>query len=340
VTRSPALAVLAALALTVGAAGQEGGMARGRSGPLSWEAPASIAPRVRPLSETVGDELARIEAWLGLPPAPEGRLIWVEDRAAFDAVVGGLAGWEAGITDPANRRIVIDVATAAGQGQLREILRHELVHWAMVALGEDAWRRLPAWFHEGVAENWARIDPLARFTPSLAWLAFRDELPHLSRYRDGFGREPVTASTGYALGYLFVRRLVRLHGDDVVARLLARVRAGASLDEALVAETGKSTLTLEEELRRELGSWGSLFGAFYPEFFLLVMLALAVAIPFGLRRRRRRRAELFHDWNREEHRARRRARRRARPSVSRRRSHPHRHRRHHHRRRRRAARGG
>ena len=111
--------------------------------------------------------------------------------------------------------------------------------------------------------------------------------------------------------------------------MLARVRAGASLDEALVAETGKSTLTLEEELRHELGSWGSLFGAFYPEFFLLVMLVLAVAIPFGLRRRRRRRTELFRRWNREEHRD----RRRARPAASRRRSHPHRRRRHHHRRR-------
>lgn len=274
---------------------------RGSSGPFAWSAQDAVADRTRVASATAGEELARIESWLGLPPSPRGTLEWVEDRAAFERALGGDAPqWFAAVTIPSQRRILIQVDRAPGQTQLLETFRHELVHWAMIGLGDEAWFALPAWFHEGVAETWARTDPLSQYASPLAWRAFRGELPPLSDYADGFGSDPVGASAGYALGYAFVKRLVRIYGDGALAAVLARVRAGESLDQALVAETGLALVTHEQDLARELGSWGALLAEVYPQLFLGVALfALAVA-PLARRLRRQRRAAFEAKWARED----------------------------------------
>lgn len=274
---------------------------RGDAGPFAWQAPEPVLDRVRAITATAGEELARIESWLGLPPSPAGTLTWVEDRAAFERALGAPAPeWFAAVTIPAQRRILIQTDKAPGQTQLLETFRHELVHWAMQGVGDRAWSNLPAWFHEGVAETWARTDPLSQYASPLAWRAFRGELPSLSRYREGFGVEPLGASEGYALGYAFVKRLVRIHGEGVLAALLARVRGGASLDHALVETTGKSLVTHEEELRRELGSWSALLAEIYPQLFLgIALFALAVA-PLARAMRRRRRLAYEAKWARED----------------------------------------
>ena len=267
--------------------------ARGIAGPFTWEAPAALVPRVRPLCETVEEELARIEAWLELPPSPGGRLIWVEGREAFAAAVGGPAPqWFAAVAQPGRGQVVIDVGRAQGQQQLQETLHHELVHWAMQGVGLQAWSELPAWFHEGVAETWARVDPLASFQEPLAFRAFTGNLSPLSRFNDGFGAEPVGAAEGYALGHAFVQRLVHVHGPGVLAAVLRRVAAGATLDEALIAETGLSVVSHEEALRADLGSLRALMAEMAPQLFLFVALFAAVAFPFVMRARRRRRERL------------------------------------------------
>jgi hypothetical protein len=296
-------ALLAALPFLLAAAPQPAAQEadRGAAGPFSWRAADAVLERTRPITATAGEELARIEAWLGLPPSPGGELTWVEDRAAFERALGGDAPrWFAAVTIPGQRRILIQTDRAPGQTQLLETFRHELVHWAMIGLGDRAWDALPAWFHEGIAEQWARTDPLSQYASPLAWRAFRGELRPLSDFRDGFGPEPYGAAEGYALGFAFVRRLERVHGPQAIAAVLAEVRAGASLDQALVAVTGLALVTHEEELRRELGSWSALLGELYPQLFLgLALFALAVA-PLARRLRRQRRTALEAKWARED----------------------------------------
>lgn len=274
---------------------------RGAAGPFRWEAPDSVLDRVRPVSGTAGTELRRIEDWLGLPPSPPGVLTWVEDRDGFERALGGEAPrWFAAVTIPAQRRIVIQTDRAPGQTQLLETFRHELVHWAMIGLGDRGWDALPAWFHEGVAETWARTDPLSQYSSPLAWRAFRGDLPHLFEYADGFGAEPLGASEGYALGYAFVKRLVRVYGDGVLGEILARVRDGRSLDQALVELTGLALVTHEEQLRAELGSWSALLAEVYPQLFLGLALFALVAMPLARRQRRRRRAAFEAKWDHED----------------------------------------
>lgn len=275
--------------------------ARGDAGPFAWQAADGAMDRARPIMATTAVELARIEAWLGLPPSSNGTLTWVEDRAAFERALGSEAPeWFAAVTIPSQRRILIQIDKAPGQTQLLETFRHELVHWAMIGVGDRAWSSLPAWFHEGVAETWARTDPLSQYASPLAWRAFLGELPPLSRFRDGFGAEPLGAAEGYALGYAFVKRLVRVHGEQILAELLAQVRAGASLDQALIATTTWSLVSHEEALRAELGSWSSLLAEIYPQLFLgIALFALAVA-PIARAMRRRRRLAYEEKWARED----------------------------------------
>lgn len=273
----------------------------GQSGPLRWSSPETLADFARPISETSARSLAEIEQWLGLPPSPQGVVEWVGSSEEFRASLGYKSpDWFAAVTIPAQRRILMLADRSKPVTALSETFRHELVHWAMSGLGDPAWSSLPAWFHEGVAESWARTDPLASYATPLAWRAFRNELTPLMRFRDGFGAEPIQAAEGYALGHAFVARLLRIHGDDVLARLLALVREGSSLDQALITVTGFSLVTHEEQLRAELGSWSALLGEVYPQLFLfLALFALAIA-PFVWRARRRRRRAFEEKWERED----------------------------------------
>ncbi len=292
----PALGSAAPLAFA-GAQNPPGGTA----GPLTWTAEESLLPIARPISLLAESELPKIEAWLGVPPSGPGQLTWVADRAGFERAMGAEApAWFAAVTIPAQRRIVMLADRSKGTGQLSETFRHELVHWAMLGIGESAWQTLPAWFHEGLAETWARTDPLSQFASPLAWRAFRGGLSPLSHYREGFGREPAAAAEGYGLAYAFVKRLVRIHGDGIVAQLMARLRAGESLDQALISVTGLGLVSHEEALRAELGSLGALLGEIYPQLFLFMALFALATTPFVVRARRRKRRLFEEKWEREE----------------------------------------
>lgn len=275
--------------------------ARGAAGPFTWFAEDSVLDFARPISLSAAPELQKIQAWLGGLPEVAGELIWVADRASFERALGAPApSWFAAVTMSGERRIVMLADRAKGVGQLRETFRHELVHWAMIGLGEEAAQALPAWFHEGLAETWARTDPLSQFSSPLAWRAFRGGLAPLSKFRDGFGREPDSAAEGYALAYAFVKRLTRIHGEDVIARLMTRLRQGDSLDQALIAVTGLGLISHEEALRAELGSLAALLGEIYPQLFLFMALFALATTPFVVRSRRRRRRRFEEKWAREE----------------------------------------
>ena len=101
----------------------------------------------------------------------------------------------------------------------------------------------------------------------------------MAEFREDFGREADHAAEGYSLGHAMVERLLRLHGQDLVAKILWRVAEGDSLDQALVAFTGLSVVTHEKNLRVELASAHALAGEIAPEFLTLIFLALALSFP-------------------------------------------------------------
>jgi len=275
----------------------------GASEHFRWSSPTDLLARTRPLSNRAEEELAAITAWLGLPDAPHGELIWVATRNDLQELLSFPAPeWFAAVTQPHEQRIIMVVEVASGQEQLFQTLRHELVHWAMQSLGEQAWVHLPAWFHEGVAQAWAADLNRPSIQVSLAWAAFHDELPWLGDYKEGFGSKPYRAAMGYALAEAFVRRLIRVEGKDIIPMLMERLRQGENLDQALLALTELPLIDHEMALRAELGSWRALLAEIAPQSFLFLVLVLLVALPLAMRRRRRRHAMVLARWEAEEQR--------------------------------------
>ena len=273
---------------------------RGATRWFDWEAPADLVAEVRPMTLQADQELQDILDWLRIDQVPRGRIVWVEERADLEAALGFDApDWFAAVTEPGRGRIVVALRAATDRSALLQTFRHELVHWAMLGIGEAAWGKLPAWFHEGVAETWADQRVLAGMGVPLGWRAFTGDLPPLSDFREGFGDEPYHAAEGYALAHAFVQRLVRIYGRELLPGMMADLAAGSTLEEALIARTGLSSVTHEVELRKELSSLGHLLGDFYPQFFLLLALFTVAIFPFALRVRRRRRAELATRWGEE-----------------------------------------
>ncbi|MCP4091960.1 MAG: hypothetical protein GY747_00815 [Planctomycetes bacterium] len=247
------------------------------------------------------EDLVEITEWLGLSEVPRGELIWVKDRDGLDKLLGfDSPSWFAAVTQAGKKRIIMVVDAAQSQTQLRTTLRHELVHWAMQGMGPEALVRLPAWFHEGVAEAWVDQHLLGSIGSPLGWRAFRNELPLLYEYNNGFGQEPLHASEGYAMAYAFVERLTRIHGEGVIADIMAALRDGKSVDSALIDITGIGVIDHEQAMRAELGSLSRLLADTYPSFFLIMTLILLVGFPFAMRRRRQRWERRQARWQAEE----------------------------------------
>ena len=274
---------------------------QGRTTHFDWSSPDNLLARTRPLSNRVEEDLAEISAWLGLIEIPRGELIWVEDREQLDELLGFRSpDWFAAVTQSGRKRIIMVVGAAQGQTQLHQTLRHELVHWAMQAIGHEAYVQLPAWFHEGIAEAWVDQHLLGTIGTPLGWRAFRNELPMLLEYNNGFGREPLHASEGYAMAHSFIERLTRIHGEEIVARMMGELRKGKSVDTALINLTGLGIIDHEQEMRKELGSLNRLLADIYPQFFLVLTLALLLGFPFAMRRRRRRWERVQARWKAED----------------------------------------
>ncbi len=290
----------ALLLLTPLPAQQDSDVMQGQTEHFHWQAPRASIARTRPLTETVEKELVAIQKWLGFDSAEHGQLIWLENKEELQALLDfPVPSWFAAVTQPQQNRILMVVGASAGQEQLHKTLRHELVHWGMQSVGEQGWAALPAWAHEGIAELWAGQRQLSGMEVSLAWPAFRNELPHLGDFATGFGREPYRAAQGYALAHAFFSRLQRKYGKDIVAQLLAELQKGTRFDRALIQVTGLSLVEHENQLREELGSLSRLLADFYPQFFLVITLLLLVGFPFAMRRRKLRHQAFAEKWAQE-----------------------------------------
>ena len=270
---------------------------------FSWASPEALLPRVVPLVALADQDYQEALGWLQLQPLPgKGLLEWMADRDDMAVAMGkpSVPEWYAAVTLPAESRILLAVNQAQSQTPLRNTLRHEMAHYAMSGLGPAVYRRIPAWFHEGVAQFFAEDILLRRVGVSISWRSFTGDLAPLSKYRSAFSSDVAGAAEGYALGYRMVSRLIRLYGRDMPAKLLHEMKLGATLDEALLTLTGLSVVTHEADLRKELSSFHSIMSDGEPRFFLWMALGLLIGYPLVRRARRRKRLAMEEKWRQEE----------------------------------------
>ncbi|MGC6486224.1 MAG: peptidase MA family metallohydrolase [Planctomycetota bacterium] len=181
--------------------------------------------------------------------------------------------------------LVMDVLWRSG-ASLRGVVRHELVHELLDQYCGKNGRYLPRWFHEGLAQLLAGDTYLGASEDDLVWRVTGGSLRSVDRLAARFPATTVQLRTAYAQSYSYVAWLAREHGLPALLRVARYTDARTSFSRALVAQTGRSTLALEDAWRAYLvhGSGATLRSLFSNWFSVLLILALPLLVLALMRR--------------------------------------------------------
>jgi hypothetical protein len=233
--------------------------------------------------------LVDVRAWLGssrCEPLAVTLVPAMADAPVLDPP-WHLPSWAAGAAEPAARRIVVGVTVDGAVQDRRRTLRHELAHVVAAEIAGEG--RLPRWLDEGIARVVAGehgIGDLAVL--SRAHVAGRAlPLPALAR---GFPPGAADAALAYATAGRAVA-LLEGRADRALPRVLARIAAGATVDDALVDVAGRATWQLDRDVVRSVDGLTALATLGVETDVAMALCAGVVAVA-GVRARRRLRTRI------------------------------------------------
>ena len=256
------------------------------------------------LTERVAKRLAGIRTRLSRPGARPPVLVRTPHRNEFRRVTVELGGgepaaWVAALAFSTRGIVVLDAQRLEAQPlQRTEIIAHELAHVVMGEVGP----RLPRWYHEGVAQWLAGERMKPEWRRLLSRYAADESLYRFAEIKNFPPESQRGTSIFYAQAHAFVLSINERFGEDVHGKILDRVGAGATFDDAFAEATGV-TLESSEDLWWKIlasqHSWLS-FAVGGISFFQIV--AFLAIIAFLIERTRRRRtlarmaAEEAREW--------------------------------------------
>ena len=290
---SAAVAMLGAVAVL--GATTPGASAQPRLPALRIEAPERLRGVAGQLARLDVERLAAVMRLVGLAePGDPIRVALVpeETRLARDT-----PPWIAAFADPGHDLIVLFPSRIGSypHDTLELVLHHEVAH--VLAARAAGGGRLPRWFDEGlasVAERSWSIGTRSRFL--LATLVAGQ--PTVTALEGLFYEGERDAARAYIISHALVRDLLRRHGAGVVARVLARVAAGAPFELAFADATGTTVRGATRVFWRTSGGWEEWITFVASPFTLWTLIAtLSLA---AIWRHRRRRAERRRQWEEEE----------------------------------------
>lgn len=233
------------------------------------------------------------------------RLVGLEDPGPPIQVLLGPEGsdlamappWVAGYAYGAEGVIVLLPARTPSypDSSLEELLRHEVAH--VLVARAAAGRPLPRWFHEGLAMiaglSWG-LDDRSHLTLAL----FGDDEVSLERLEKEFTGGQGEVQGAYAIAGAFVNGLLRRHGDDVAARIVAEVARGLSFEDAFDRVTGDTLSEAERSFWRRQTFWYRWVPVLTSSVTLWILITLLAMWAMG--KRRARDAALRRMWEEEE----------------------------------------
>jgi Peptidase MA superfamily len=252
-------------------------------------------PAYRLLALQLATAARRFPQFPGLPPLPGAGgpvdVYLASDEAGFDSLAGGAPpGWGAGVTLPAQNRIVLPAYTSrrGGPQELARTLHHELAHALLHRYLAPA--RIPHWFDEGYAQYAA-----GDFDAAAAWqlrVAFAlHHAPPLDSLSLDWPADEAHARLAYMLSATAIQYLMEQSGPDGMRAFLEAWRRGGSMEAALRSTYGVTMGQLEEDwsrfVRHRYG-WSYLLS----QAVIFWFFAAAVLILLRFRRRRADRARL------------------------------------------------
>lgn len=209
--------------------------------------------------------------------------------------------WVAGFADSRRGAVIIFPSRIPNYpyDSMEEVIEHEVAHLLIDRAAKGG--EIPRWFHEGVAITSSRgLGALER--TRFAWKPFEGGPSTLAEVDAGFVGDTAAVRISYGLASSAVAELLDEAGPQAVARILARVGAGASFETAFAAVAGRSLPDFEREYFRDRSFWQRwvpILGSASIAWILILAVAAAAYV-----RRRRRAAALAEQWEAEEQRER------------------------------------
>jgi hypothetical protein len=267
---------------------------------LTLAYPITVESKALALLDDADAFKADLEAWFGQPVLEhvEVRLTRsFEDMTALAPVAHPPPSYAVGVAYGPFHLVLVSLREpkTAEATDLREVLRHELVHVALhdATMGHH----VPLWFNEGLAVHASGESSLLR-TRTLWNATLSKTILPLADLDHGFPRENEQVSIAYAESADFVRYLLRDEDRSRFAALIDRVRKGTAFERALGDAYGDGVRNLEyqwrEELDKRFSFWPVLTGS--SMIWALITGVLVVAYV----RRRRKAKETLLRWEKEE----------------------------------------
>jgi hypothetical protein len=197
-----------------------------------------------------GLELLQKDAGLSLD-APVDFYIYANTSDMKDAVLYE-PSWTGGQAYPINDIVILGVSEQDldwGKDSIVHELTHVLVgHLTFSCLGE-----VPTWLNEGLAVySEGELDPFSQ--QQLEDAIANDTLLSLRSLSGGFSEIRDKATLSYSQSYSVVKYLIEAHGQEKMNSLLAALRDGATIDDALREIYGFNVEGLEAEWRQAIGA--------------------------------------------------------------------------------------
>lgn len=254
------------------------------------EGAKGVAERLARVAE---DKRAYVLGFLGIHDDRRIEVRVASDEEAMSRMVGTerpVREWVAGMAFP-DRALIVLSARGNEVFHASDTFEHELAHLFLDAALRG--RRVPRWFHEGVAMLVAsegvgdRLKTALGAAASGAWLPIQD-------LADRFPADPPAVHLAYAQAMLFVRHLHRAAAPAGVSALIAEVASGMPFDTAFEHVFGAPVGEVWERAASEMDRTGSLL------WFLTSAAVLWVAITalflYVYTRKRRRAALKREAW--------------------------------------------
>jgi hypothetical protein len=168
----------------------------------------------------------------------------------------------------------------------RGVVRHELVHELLDQYVGRHGNRIPRWFHEGLAQLLAGDTYLNAREDDLVWRVGAGSLPRLSSLAEHFPTQTTKLRTAYAQSYSYVAWLSREYGMSLLLRVARFTDDLTSFGQALVGQTGKDSLQLENGWQHYVlyGS-GAPWRVLLTNWFSLLMILFLPVLVLALMRR-------------------------------------------------------
>jgi hypothetical protein len=207
---------------------------------------------VTDLLENGNRSLEKLESSLGLKADGSINVYIYPDSKALTDAVYYLPDWTGGLAYPENAIVLIGIAAnELNWGKHAET--HELTHVLAGRLAFSCLADLPNWLDEGLAQysegEWDKESQ-----QQLKDAVKQDQIFSVRALASSFPEDSTQANLAYTQSQSVVTFLVEQYGAPKLLALLATIREGASIDNALQQEYGFDQDGLEDAWRAHVGA--------------------------------------------------------------------------------------